>query len=157
MSQAPEVGQPAPSFALPGSDGQTHTLAAYKGRPLILYFYPRDNTPGCTQEACDLRDHLATAPGVAALGVSKDSLASHAKFIADHALTFPLLSDPDLAAHRAYGAWGEKKQYGQVREGVIRSTFLINAEGKVAQRWLNVRVKGHVAQVLKAAQALAQP
>jgi peroxiredoxin Q/BCP len=154
MSTAPEVGQPAPDLSLPGSDGQTHTLAQYLGKPLVIYFYPRDNTPGCTQESCDLRDLLPQTAGVAVLGISKDSLASHAKFIADHALTFPLLSDADLTVHKAYGAYGEKKQYGQVRMGVIRSTFLIDAEGRVAQRWLNVRVKGHAALVMKAAQAL---
>jgi thioredoxin-dependent peroxiredoxin len=154
MSTAPEVGQPAPDFSAPGSDGQTHSLAQYKGRPLVIYFYPRDNTPGCTQEACDLRDLLPQTAGVAVLGVSKDSLASHTKFITDHGLTFPLLSDTDLTVHKAYGAYGEKKQYGQVRMGVIRSTFLIDAQGRIAQRWLNVRVKGHAAAVMKAAQAL---
>lgn len=147
-----EEGQTAPAFKLPGSDGKTHALTDYLGGVVVLYFYPRDNTPGCTTEACDFRDNLARlqALDVTVLGVSRDSLASHEKFIAKHELNFPLLSDVELDTHRAYDAWGEKKMYGKTVEGVIRSTFIIDASGEVAKKWRNLRVKGHVDRVIAA-------
>lgn len=146
------VGDVAPEFQLPGSDGRVHRLSESRGRWVIVYFYPRDNTPGCTQEACDLRDQMEVLGGrnVVVWGVSKDSVASHQKFIADHALNFVLLSDSDLVVHGQYGAFGEKKQYGQIRQGVIRSTFLIDPRGQIVRAWYGVRVKGHVVQVMKA-------
>ncbi len=147
-----KVGDAAPDFQLPGSDGQVHRLSESRGRWVIVYFYPRDNTPGCTQEACDLRDQMEVLArrNVLVWGVSKDSVASHQKFIADHALNFVLLSDSDLVVHGQYGAFGEKKQYGQIRQGVIRSTFLMDPKGQIARAWFGVRVKGHVGQVMKA-------
>jgi peroxiredoxin Q/BCP len=147
-----EEGKKAPSFRLPGDDGKTHSLGEQKGKRVVLYFYPRDLTPGCTTEACDFRDNVARLRkgGVVVFGVSKDSLASHKKFREKHELNFPLLSDPDLEVHKAYGAWGEKTMYGKKTQGVIRSTFLIDDKGKLAKVWRNVRAKGHVDQVLAA-------
>ena len=123
---------------------------------MVVYFYPKDDTPGCTTEACDFRDRMdrLQAAGAVVLGISRDNLESHAKFIEKFSLTFPLLSDEDLSAHHAYGAWGEKMLYGKTREGVIRSTFLIDAEGQVAREWRNLRVKGHADRVLEALEAL---
>ncbi|MFA5353452.1 MAG: peroxiredoxin, partial [Thermodesulfovibrionales bacterium] len=122
-----------------------------EGRAVVLYFYPRDNTPGCTQEACDFRDNLnRLTPHAAVIGVSSDSIASHKRFREKQGLTFPLLSDPDHTVLTAYGAWGEKKMYGKVSEGTIRSTFLITADGLIAKAWKSVKVKGHVDEVLKA-------
>jgi len=145
-------GQPAPAFSLPGDDGKTWSLAALKGTPVVLYFYPKDSTPGCTVEACDFRDQLGRAKqkGAVVLGVSRDSLKSHEKFRAAQSLNFPLLSDPDLVAHAAYGAWGKKVMYGKEVEGTIRSTFLVDKSGKIAAAWPKVSVKGHVTQVLEA-------
>ncbi len=153
---APVVGQPAPTFSLVGSDGQTHSLAGHRGRPVVLYFYPKDDTPGCTVEACDFRDHLgrASAKGAVVLGVSRDSLKSHEKFITKFSLNFPLLSDPDLAAHRAFGAWGRKVMYGKEVEGTIRSTFLIDGTGVLRAAWPKVKVEGHVDEVLRALESL---
>ncbi len=149
-------GKKAPAFNLAGSDGRRHKLAELAGRRVVLYFYPRDLTPGCTTEACDFRDNLARleAAGAVVFGVSKDSLESHAKFIDKHGLGFVLLSDPDLAVHKKYGAWGEKNMYGKTVEGVIRSTFLIDEAGKIAKAWTKVRVNGHVDKVLAALEAL---
>jgi len=147
-----EASDQAPAFALEGNDGRVHSLADARGGALVLYFYPKDDTPGCTIEACDFRDHLSrlTATGAAVLGVSKDSLASHAKFRDKYGLTFPLLSDPDAKVHEAYGAWGEKLFYGKKIVGVIRSTFVIDARGIVTHAWYGVKAKGHVEQVLAA-------
>lgn len=149
-------GDKAPAFGLKGDDGALHRLGQHKGAPVVLYFYPRDNTPGCTTEACEFRDNLArvTAAGAVLYGVSKDSLASHEKFREKHGLNFTLLSDPELEAHKAYGAWGEKTMYGKKVEGVIRSTFLIDGKGKIAKIWRNVRVKGHVDKVLEELEGL---
>lgn len=149
-------GKPAPGFALQGDDGQQHTLAAHRGKPVVVYFYPKDDTPGCTVEACGFRDNMArvTAKGAVVYGVSKDSLASHDKFKQKYNLNFTLLSDPELATHRAYGAWGEKVLYGQKTVGVIRSTFLIDKNGVVARAWPKVKVDGHVDAVLQALEAL---
>jgi peroxiredoxin Q/BCP len=150
------VGKPAPAFTLPSSDGGDVSLASLRGSPVVIYFYPRDNTPGCTIEAQDFRDAM---PGFATLGakvfgVSKDSIASHCKFRDKYRLSFPLLTDADGAMLTAYGAWGEKLMYGKPVTGIIRSTVLIDRDGKVAQVWPKVSVKGHAEEVLAAAQAL---
>ncbi len=144
-------GRKAPRFELAGSDGKTHALDDYRGKTVVLYFYPRDNTPGCTKEACgfrDLRKDLAKA-GAVVLGVSRDSLASHDEFIRDFGLPFVLLSDPGAAVMRAYGAWGEKTMYGRKVTGVIRSTAVIGPDGKVLKHWATVRKAAeHPAEVL---------
>ncbi|MEZ4443960.1 MAG: thioredoxin-dependent thiol peroxidase [Polyangiaceae bacterium] len=153
---AAEEGKKAPAFSLAGHDGKKHALKDHLGSPVVVYFYPRDSTPGCTTEACDFRDNMArlTKKGAVVYGISKDSLASHTKFAEKFDLPFVLLSDPDKKVHDKYGAWGEKKLYGKVTEGVIRSTFLIDENGKIAKAWRNVRVKGHVDAVLAALDAL---
>ncbi len=149
-------GRPVPAFSLAGDDGKTWTAAALKGSPTVLYFYPKDSTPGCTVEACDFRDQLGRAQGKGAvvLGVSRDSLKSHEKFRAAQSLNFPLLSDPDLVAHGAFGAWGKKMMYGKEVEGTIRSTFLIDRNGIVRRAWTKVKVDGHVDEVMAALEAL---
>jgi peroxiredoxin Q/BCP len=149
-------GRPVPAFSLAGDDGKTWTAAALKGSPTVLYFYPKDSTPGCTVEACDFRDQLGRAQGKGAvvLGVSRDSLKSHEKFRAAQSLNFPLLSDPDLVAHAAFGAWGKKMMYGKEVEGTIRSTFLIDRNGIVRRAWTKVTVDGHVDEVMAALEAL---
>lgn len=150
------VGDLAPEFDLPTDGGGRLTSAALAGKPYVLYFYPRDATPGCTTEACDFRDSFERlrAAGATVAGVSKDSVASHDRFRAKHDLPFPLLSDPERTLHVAYGAWGKKKMYGKEVEGVIRSTFLVGADGRVAAEWRGVRVAGHVAKVTAAVEAL---
>ena len=148
-------GAAAPDFELAGADGPVR-LADFAGKPLVVYFYPKDDTSGCTREAQDftaLAGDFAEA-GVALLGVSKDSLASHAKFTAKYGLAVPLASDPEGAMIEAYGAWVEKNMYGRKYMGIERSTFLIDASGKLARIWRKVKVPGHAAEVLKAAQAL---
>lgn len=148
-------GAPAPDFELAGADGAVR-LADYAGKPLVVYFYPKDDTSGCTREAQDftaLAGDFAKA-GVSLLGVSKDSLASHAKFTAKYGLAVPLASDPEAAMIEAYGSWVEKNMYGRKYMGIERSTFLIDASGKLARIWRKVKVPGHAAEVLKAAQAL---
>jgi len=139
-----QIGDPAPDFTLSRDDGDDITLSALRGRKVVLYFYPRDSTPGCTIQACDFRDRQAAlaAKDAVVLGVSKDSLASHAKFRATYDLNFPLLSDADLAVHKAYDAYGEKTLYGKKSMGVIRSTVVIDADGVVAFIKHGVRSKG---------------
>ena len=154
MSNVTE-GAPAPDFELAGADGPVR-LADFAGKPLVVYFYPKDDTSGCTKEAQDftaLAGDFARA-GVALLGVSKDSVASHAKFTAKYGLAVPLASDPEGAMIEAYGSWVEKNMYGRKYMGIERSTFLIDADGKLARIWRKVKVPGHAAEVLKAAQAL---
>ena len=151
----PSEGDAAPDFELAGPSGPLR-LADYQGKVLVLYFYPKDDTSGCTREAQDftaLAGDFAKA-GVALLGVSKDSLTSHAKFTAKYGLAVPLASDPEGAMIEAYGAWVEKNMYGRKYMGIERSTFLIDASGKLARIWRKVKVAGHAAEVLKAAQAL---
>lgn len=134
-------GKPAPAFALAGSDGKTHALKDYAGRTVVLYFYPKDHTPGCTREACafgELYPQLQ-AKGVVLCGVSRDSLASHDKFIAKFGLPFVLLSDPDGTAMEAYGAFGEKLMYGRKVTGTIRSTVVIGPDGTVLKHWHPVK------------------
>lgn len=147
-----------PAFSLPGSDGATHTAKSLAGTPYILYFYPRDMTPGCTTESCDFRDHHAglTKLGVQVFGVSTDSLASHAKFIAKEKLNFVLLADEQHALAEALGVWKEKNLYGNISWGLERSTFLVDAKGQIANEWRKVKVAGHVAEVVAAATALAK-
>ncbi|RSN14133.1 thioredoxin-dependent thiol peroxidase [Nonomuraea sp. WAC 01424] len=144
-------GDPAPEFTLPTADGGTVTLDDLRGKRVILYFYPAAMTPGCTKQACDFRDNLSqlTDEGFVVLGVSKDKPEKLAKFVARDALTFPLLSDPELTVHQAYGAYGPKKLYGKEMIGVIRSTFVIDADGKIEQALYNVKATGHVASLKK--------
>ena len=143
-------GAAAPDFALPSSDGGELRLSELRGKTVVLYFYPRDNTPGCTREACAFRDVMAKLRrrGVVVLGVSPDSLASHEKFKAQEKLNFALLSDSEKSVARAYGAFGEKVQYGKKILGVIRSTFVIDGEGVVRKVFRPVKVDGHVEKVL---------
>jgi thioredoxin-dependent peroxiredoxin len=150
-------GKPAPSFRLESSDGGSVSLADFAGKAVVLYFYPRDNTPGCTIEAQEFRDHVAelAAAGAQVLGVSRDSIASHCKFRDKFGLTFPLLSDGDGAVMQQYQAWGEKVMYGKKVTGVIRSTVVIDGQGRVARHWPKVQVKGHAADVLAFVQTLA--
>jgi peroxiredoxin Q/BCP len=142
-------GQPAPEFTLPDADGNAVSLADFRGRKVIVYFYPAAMTPGCTTQACDFRDSLASlqAAGYVVLGVSPDTPDKLAKFRERDALTFPLLSDPDRQVLEASGAYGEKTVYGKKVTGVIRSTFVIAAEGKVEVAQYNVKATGHVAKL----------
>ncbi|TDC09830.1 thioredoxin-dependent thiol peroxidase [Nonomuraea longispora] len=144
-------GDAAPEFTLPAADGTPVSLGDQRGKRVILYFYPAAMTPGCTKQACDFRDNLSqlTAEGFAVLGVSKDKPEKLAKFVERDALTFPLLSDPDLVVHKAYAAYGPKKSYGREIVGVIRSTFVIDGDGKVEQALYNVKATGHVASLKK--------
>ena len=146
-----EVGNKAPSFTLMGDDGKEYSLEEYKGKKVLLYFYPKDNTPGCTKEACSLRDWNSEIikRGVTIMGVSKDSIQSHNKFIEKHGLNFILLSDPDKTVHMAYGAWGEKKLYGKISLGTIRMTFLIDENGNIEKIWNKVAVATHGEDVVK--------
>jgi peroxiredoxin Q/BCP len=149
-------GQQAPDFKLKGLDEKgkqrEYTLKGSLGKKLILYFYPRDNTPGCTTEACDFRDNMnrIAKKGLTVLGVSPDSLDSHRNFKEKHGLGFPLLSDPEKSVAEKYGAYGEKVMYGKVSKGIIRSTFLIDEKGTLEKAWRNVKAKGHVEEILKA-------
>ena len=152
----PEAGDKAPAFALEDQSGTTHRLKDYAGQPLILYFYPKDDTPGCTKEACDFRDHLPKfdRSKAAVLGVSILDTASKAKFAKKHGLNFTLLADPDHEVAERYGAWKKKSMYGKSYMGVARMTYLIGPDGKVAQRWDDVKVDGHAEAVLAAVRAL---
>ncbi|MFI6500967.1 thioredoxin-dependent thiol peroxidase [Nonomuraea typhae] len=145
------AGDAAPEFTLPAADGGTVALDSLRGKRVILYFYPAAMTPGCTKQACDFRDNLGqlTAEGFVVLGVSKDKTDKLQKFVERDSLTFPLLSDPELAVHKAYGAYGTKKLYGKEVVGVIRSTFVIDADGKIEQALYNVKATGHVAGLKK--------
>ncbi|WP_431859697.1 thioredoxin-dependent thiol peroxidase [Micrococcus terreus] len=142
-------GQPAPAFTLPDQDGSPVSLSDFAGRQVIVYFYPAAATPGCTKQACDFRDSLASfqAEGYAVVGISPDPQAKLARFRDAEELTFPLLSDQDHTVSAAYGAWGEKKNYGRVYEGLIRSTVVVAEDGTVALAQYNVRATGHVAKL----------
>ena len=146
-----EVGDTAPAFSLPDDAGPTVSLSDYAGTRVLVYFYPRANTPGCTKEACDFRDSLEqlNSLDIAVVGISPDKPEAIAKFREDHELNFPLLSDPDKTILSAYGAFGEKKNYGKVVQGVIRSTFLVEPDGTIGQALYNVKATGHVARVMK--------
>ncbi|HLA46979.1 MAG TPA: thioredoxin-dependent thiol peroxidase [Thermoplasmata archaeon] len=145
-------GDPAPDFRLPADDGHTYSLKDFRGKKVVLYFYPKDDTPGCTREACSFRDSLArvTSKGAVVLGVSKDDLDSHARFRKKYELTFPLLSDMDGKVLNAYGVWKEKSAYGKTFMGVERTTFIIDEKGRIAKVFLRVKVDGHVDEVLAA-------
>jgi thioredoxin-dependent peroxiredoxin len=153
-----EVGKKAPAFSLESSDGGSIKLKDLEGKIVVLYFYPRDNTPGCTVEAEGFRDAIPALEklGAVVLGVSKDSIASHCKFRDKYKLNFPLLTDADGKTMEAYGAWGDKVLYGKKMKGIIRSTVLIDKTGKVAQHWPKVSVKGHVDEVIDAVKALTK-
>jgi thioredoxin-dependent peroxiredoxin len=144
-----QVGDTAPDFALTDQNGDTVSLADYRGGKVIVYFYPAASTPGCTTEACDFRDNLNSlvGHGYQVLGISKDEGAALRRFADDEALTFPLLSDPDLAVQQAYGAWGEKSLYGKTVTGSIRSTFVVDEEGRISLALYNVKATGHVASL----------
>lgn len=152
----------APNFSLKDHSGKVHTLADFKGRPLVLYFYPKDDTSGCTDEACQFRDALPkfTTAQAAVVGVSPDDQASHAKFVTKHKLNFTLLADPagpngEPPVCAAFGVWQEKSMYGRAYMGVARTTFLIAPDGTIAARWDKVKVAGHAAEVLDAVKKLA--
>ena len=142
----------APAVRLMNDEGKLVDLAQFKGKRVVLYFYPKDDTPGCTREACDFRDSLARfgTTNAVVFGVSKDSVASHQKFKAKYNLPFSLLADPEGDVCEAYGVWQEKKNYGKTYMGIVRTTFVIGADGKVEKVFSNVRVDGHVENVLKA-------
>jgi peroxiredoxin Q/BCP len=150
------AGDKAPDFTLPTDGGGSVSLSDLKGRKVVLYFYPKDDTPGCTKEACGFRDSLPDFSGADAvvIGVSKDSVAKHDKFKAKYELPFTLASDEDGALCEAYGTWVEKSMYGKKYMGIDRATFLIDGQGKIAQVWRKVKVPGHVEEVLAAAKAL---
>jgi thioredoxin-dependent peroxiredoxin len=147
-----DPGKKAPAFTLKDQHGKTHTLGDYAGRPVILYFYPKDDTPGCTKESCEFQAALPQLkPAKAAvLGISILDEKSKAKFADKYGLTFPLLADADHAVAEKYGVWQEKSRYGRKYMGIARTTYLIGADGKVAQRWDNVKVDGHVEAVAEA-------
>ncbi|QEG40392.1 thioredoxin-dependent thiol peroxidase [Roseimaritima ulvae] len=147
-----EVGTKAKAFRLKSYDGKTIKLSDYKGQPVVLYFYPRDDTPGCTKQACAFRDRSEDLKeaGAAVLGISPDTVESHEKFRDKYELNFPLLADPDHAVSEAYGAWREKNMYGKKSMGIQRSTFLIDSTGRIAKVWKRVRVDGHDEAVLAA-------
>ncbi|WP_207477528.1 peroxiredoxin [Arenibaculum pallidiluteum] len=151
-----DIGQPAPDFTMPTDGGGTVGLRDLRGKTVVLYFYPKDDTSGCTAEACGFRDALPDYSGIDAvvIGVSRDSVASHDKFKGKHGLTFTLASDEDGAVCERYGTWVEKSMYGRKYMGVDRATFLIDREGILRAIWRKVKVPGHVAEVLKAAKGL---
>ncbi|EHR52250.1 Peroxiredoxin [Saccharomonospora marina XMU15] len=144
-------GDQAPEFTLPDSQGNNVSLSDFRGRWVVVYFYPAAGTPGCTKQACDFRDNLALLDdsGYQVLGISPDKQSKLAKFAADQGLTFPLLSDSDKTVLTEWAAFGEKKNYGRVVQGVIRSTFVVDPEGRISKALYNVRATGHVARLLK--------
>jgi thioredoxin-dependent peroxiredoxin len=150
-----EQGADAPDFTLPDQDGNLVSLKDFRGQKVVVYFYPADMTSGCTKEACQFNDNLQQfrRAQVTVLGVSPDGADSHQAFRAKHGLTFALLTDADHAVMDQYGAWGEKIRYGQTNIGVLRSTFLVDEQGRIARAWYNVRADGHAAKVLEEAQA----
>jgi peroxiredoxin Q/BCP len=158
MSDWLEPGTKAPAFTLPADDGGKVKLADLRGSPVVLYFYPADDTPGCTRQACAFRDQAAELKklGAKVLGVSPDDAASHAKFKTKYQLNFPLLADTEHKVAERYGAWREKNMYGKKRMGIVRSTFLIDADGVIQKVWKAVKVDGHDAAVLAALRELAK-
>ena len=157
MSDWLEVGSKAPAFTLVSDSGKKVKLSDFKGRAVVLYFYPKDDTPGCTKEACAFRDASVQIKefGAIVLGVSPDDEASHIKFRDKYTLNFPLLSDPEHSVAEMYGAWREKNMYGKKSMGVQRSTYLIGTDGKIVKVWKKVSVDGHDAAVLEALQGIA--
>ena len=152
----PDVNETAPDFTLPRAGGGTVTLSGHRGGPVVLFFYPKDDTPGCTKESIGFSADISAfdAAGAKVFGISKDTVAKHDKFVAKHDLTVPLLSDAEGSVCEDYGVWKEKKMYGKTFMGIERSTFLIDADGKIARVWPKVKVDGHVAEVLDAVRAL---
>lgn len=153
----PDISDTAPDFTLPRDGGGEVSLSGLRGSAVVLFFYPRDDTPGCTKESIGFSEHLQAFAdaGVQVFGISRDTVAKHDKFVAKHSLTVPLLSDEDGSVCEAYGVWVEKNMYGKKSMGIQRATFLIDAEGKIARIWPKVKVDGHVAEVLEAAEELA--
>ncbi len=152
------IGETAPDFCLPDYNGEKHCLKDYRGKWVVLYFYPKDNTSGCTTEAKEftaMKEEFENLNAVI-IGISKDSPKSHAKFIEKHELGILLLSDENHEIHEKYGAWGKKKNYGREYYGTIRSTFIIDPNGKIIKEWKNVRVKGHVEKVLEELKEVAR-
>lgn len=145
-----EVGTKAPDFTLPDQNGNVHSLSDYRGKKVILYFYPKDNTPGCTKQACGFAERYPkfTEKGAVILGISKDSVASHKKFEEKYGLPFTILSDPELKAIQAYDVWKEKMNYGKVSMGVVRTTYLIDEEGKIAKAFDKVKAADNPEQIL---------
>jgi len=158
MAEWIEEGAAAPKFALEGDDGKKYRLEDFRGKPVVLYFYPKDDTPGCTREACAFRDRKKELEklGAVVLGVSPDDAASHGKFRKKFELNFPLLVDKDHKLADMFGAWREKNMYGKKSMGIVRSTFLIGPDGKIAKAWRKVSVDGHDEQVLAALRELAK-
>lgn len=152
MATMPEAGQPAPDFTLADQDGNQVSLKDYRGKDVLVYFYPKDDTPGCTKEACSIRDTWQdfAAKGTSVLGISRDDAKSHQKFIQKYNLPFSLLSDSDAQVMRSYGAWGEKNMYGKITEGVIRSSFLVGPDGIIKKVWKKVKTDTHGSDVLAA-------
>jgi peroxiredoxin Q/BCP len=153
-----EEGERAPDFTLYADDGRKVKLSALRGRPVVVYFYPKDDTPGCTREACAFRDRKAEIVrlGATVLGISPDDVESHRAFRDKYGLNFPLLADPEHKVAEKYGVWRERNMYGKTVMGIQRSTFVIGAEGRVARVWRNVKVDGHHEQVLSALTELAR-
>lgn len=151
-----DPGKKAPAFALNDQHGRTHRLSDYAGRPVVLYFYPKDDTPGCVKEACEFRDSLnsISRTGAIVLGVSRDDAASHQKFKEKYGLNFPLLVDPGDVSD-AYGTWVEKNLYGRTYMGIQRATFLIGPDGNIARAWPKVKPEGHAQEVLDALKQLS--
>lgn len=147
-----EIGSQAPDFELEDQTGTLHTLSSYRGRWVVLYFYPKDDTPGCTAEACGFRDALDALDDLeaAVLGVSADDRASHERFARKYELGFPLLADPDKQVLEAYQAYGEKRNYGRVYQGVLRVTYLIGPDGRIVRTWPKVKAAGHADEVRQA-------
>jgi thioredoxin-dependent peroxiredoxin len=145
-----QPGDPAPQFTLPDQDGKTVSLDDFKGQRVLVYFYPKDDTPGCTKEACQFNDNLAAfqQAKVPVIGISADSAASHVKFRNKYGLQFPLLTDSSRQVMEQFGAYGQKMMYGKPVTGVIRSTFLVSGDGKVEKAWYSVKADGHATQVL---------
>ena len=148
----PDVGDKAPAFALEDQNGVTHNLADYVGKWVVLFFYPKDNTPGCTKEACSFNENLpeVDSKNAVVFGVSADSVSSHVRFAEKFSLGFPLLSDSDREVIQAYDVWKEKNMYGKKKMGIVRTTYLIDPDGVIANVWRKVKVDGHTQQVLDA-------
>jgi peroxiredoxin Q/BCP len=146
-----EPGDTAPGFTLPDQDGKPVSLRDFAGSTVVVYFYPADDTPGCTKEACQFNENLSAfqRSGANVVGISPDGAAKHVRFREKYGLSFPLLSDPTHEVMQAYGAWGEKTMYGKKTVGTIRSTFVVDGDGNVVRRWYNVRADGHAAKVLE--------
>ena len=149
-----EIGEKAPDFKVKDHEGRDVKLSDFKGKKVVLYFYPKDFTTGCTKESCDFRDRSGEFKDTVILGVSSDSVDSHEDFRHKYNLPFRLLSDPDQVVQKLYGVWGEKSMYGKTYMGTVRTTYLIGPDGKVAKAWPKVRVDGHVDEVLEAARNL---